>query len=120
MNINMRKTQEYYLSEDSIPCECAHCQNYIHQIEQKYPDIVSYLAGMNIDVLRPFELISVELGKNEIEYLLCQYVVYGSCEDDYYICIDNIPFGKSSCHPSTNIVEEHFVLEFGPIVLGSL
>lgn len=118
MNVNMSKTQAYYLSEKSEPCKCGDCQNYIHQIKQKYPNIANYLASMNIDVLRPFELMSTELNDNEIEYSLCQYVVYGNCEEDYSIWIDNVQFGKSACHPSTNIVEEHFILEFGPLVLG--
>ena len=118
MNINMDKTQEYYLSGNSCPCECDDCQNYISKIKQKHPNIASYLASMNIDVFRPFELMSVDISDCEIEYFLCQYVVYGSCEDDYSACIDNIQFGKSFSHPSTNITEEYFVLEFGPIILN--
>lgn len=117
MNVDMNKTKEYYLSNDSVPCECAYCQNYIFKIEQKYPAIVQYLASMNIDATRPFELMSVELDKIEVEYSLCQYIVYGDCEEDYHSSIDGIEFGKSSCHPSTNIKGNHFVLEFGPVVL---
>ena len=43
--------------------------------------------------------------------------MYGNCGEDYNLSIGDIKFGKSSCHPSTNITEEHFVLEFGPIML---
>ena len=120
MKINMKKTKDYYLSEKSEPCECIDCQNYVTQIKQKNSNIASYLASMNIDVLRPFELLSVDVSDSEIEYLLCQYIVYGSCEDDYSTCIDNISFGKSNCHPPTNIKEEHFILEFGPIILDRI
>lgn len=117
MNVDMNKTKEYYLSDKSLPCQCVYCQNYIAQIRRKYPDITQFLADLNVDITRPFELMSVELDKENIEYLLCQYVVYGTCEDDYNISMGGIEFGKSSCHPSTNITEKHFVLEFGPIML---
>ena len=117
MNVDMNKTKEYYLSSDSLPCKCAYCQNYVRKIGQKHPDVMRFLTGINIDITRPFELMSVELDKNSIEYMLCQYIVYGNCKDDYHNSINGIEFGKSSCHPSTNITEEHFILEFGPIVL---
>lgn len=71
MNVNMKKTKEYYLSNASLPCDCAYCQNYILQIERKYPDIARFLADINVDIARPFELMSVELDKKNVEYFLC-------------------------------------------------
>ena len=117
LKVDMDKTKGYYLSSDSLPCECAYCQNYVAQIERKYPDIAQFLASINVDVTKPFELISVELDNDNIQYMLCQYIVYGNCDENYYNSINGIEFGKSTCHPSTNIVDEHFVLEFGPINL---
>ena len=117
MNVDMNKTKEYYLSSDSLPCQCAYCQNYVAKIEQKYPDVMKFLADINIDITRPFELVSIELDRDNVEYMLCQYIVYGNCKDDYHNWIKGIEFGKSSCHPSTNITEDHFILEFGPIIL---
>ena len=115
MTINLELTEKYYRSEMSLPCDCGGCRNYIRQIKAEYPEIAQYLAKMKVDILRPFELIYIELGA-VIEYQ-CQYVVFGKCEDDFSDTIDGIEFTKCNSHSSTDIDEEHFVLEFGSVVL---
>lgn len=68
---------------------------------------------------KPFELAPLEAGENGIlEYVLCQYIVFGSCQGSYSHRIGDVEFRVASCHPSTDIEEEHFVLEFGSIRLN--
>lgn len=52
-----------------------------------------------------------------LEYCVCQYVVFGSCPEDFTHRIGDVTFGRSDCHPNTKIDEEHFVLDFYPIRL---
>lgn len=118
MTINFEMTERYYSSEKSEPCSCEGCRNYIRQIAAEYPDISEYLSKMKVDILRPFELIYIELG-DIVEYQ-CQYVVFGECEDDFSEILDGIKLVKCSSHPSTDIDEEHFVLEFGTVVLKKI
>lgn len=115
MTVNLELTDKYYLSEKSEPCSCNGCRNYISRIKTEFPAVAEYLAKMKVDILRPFELIYIELGET-VEYQ-CQYVVFGKCEDDFYETVDGIEFTKCTSHPSTDIDEEHFVLEFGTVVL---
>ena len=117
MNINIVENRKYYASENSIPCDCNYCKNYYQQILSAYPKVCAYLESMGVDVLRPLELSPYMLDENHIEYSICQYVVFGSCEEDYYHKIDDVEFGIAQSHPSTGIAEEHFVLDFYPIFL---
>ena len=119
MEINVPKTKEYYrtLSEDLL-CKCAYCQSYTMQVKSAYPRISAYLDTLGIDIEKPFELMFFEPDKNGmLDYLGCQYIVFGSCDDDYYDEIDHVEFRRAPSHPSTGISEEHFVLEFYPITL---
>jgi len=116
MKVNKQKNLAYYQSEESLPCDCACCKNFVLQIQDVYPEITAYLSEMNVDILRPFELIWIE-DHNTIRYLLCQYIIYGTYDEKFTKEISGVFFGISDCHPSTNIMEEHFVLEFGEINL---
>lgn len=122
MNVDLNRNFEYYQSDESLPCECAGCRNFIVQIEKKFPEINEYLLSLNVDICRPLELIWGEIGnENKIEYWSCQYVVFGSCENDFVKTIGNITFTKNiNGHPSTGITEEHFVLDFGTIILDKV
>lgn len=94
-------------------------QKFFIQIKEKFPKVNEYLLSLNVDICRPLELIWDEFDdENKITYYGCQYVVFGSCEDDFVKKIGDIEFIKNTnCHPSTGISEEHFVLDFGTIIL---
>lgn len=116
MIINSELNKIFYQSDNSLPCDCEICQNYISKIKNIRPDIDAYFSDMNIDILRPFELVSIDID-NKIEYLQCQYIVFGQCEDDFSVIINGMKFENAISHPSTDIDSEHFVLEFGPIII---
>lgn len=122
MKVDLLKNLEYYKSDKSAPCECEVCKIYYKNIKNKYPKIAEYLKKLNIDILKPFELVWVESEENKtIEYEGCQYIVFGQCEDDFKLQIDGVMFENNTCfHASTeNIEGEHFVLDFGKIVLSN-
>ena len=76
------------------------------------------MASLGVNIEKPFELLLPDEDEGGcLEYPICQYVVFGTCPEDYSHQIGNVTFGRSDCHPSTKIDEEHFVLELYPIKL---
>ncbi|MBO6231553.1 MAG: hypothetical protein J6O50_13415 [Ruminiclostridium sp.] len=117
MTINLQKTAEYYKTAE--PCDCAYCRNYCSKIKAQRPDIAEHLAGMGVDIEKPFELFFVEDDVHKtVLYCCCMYVVYGECEKDLDYDLGGLRFtNNTDCHPSTDITEEHFILDFGEITL---
>ncbi len=121
MFIDLTKNLQYYNSEQSVPCDCGICKNYYRQVKDRYPDVAKYLASINVDILRPFELVWFENEKNnEIEYVGCQYIVFGTCDKSFTKKIGDVLFEiNTNNHPSdSHITDEHFILDFGKIVLN--
>ncbi|MDE7395379.1 MAG: hypothetical protein K2M95_04595 [Clostridiales bacterium] len=120
MWIDLERNFQYYNSEESMPCNCEICKNYYDKVKDKYPEVAAYLASLNVDILRPFELIWFDNDKkNQIEYIGCQYIVFGKCDKPFKKKIGSIMFERNvNHHPSTNhLPGNHFVLDFGKIVL---
>ncbi|MBQ9267675.1 MAG: hypothetical protein IJ217_05335 [Clostridia bacterium] len=117
--IDLEKNKEYYARNDLELCDCSYCKNYYMQIEEKYPKIKEYLFSMNIDIVKPLELMWLDVDENNIaEYVACQYVVFGTCEEDFSNEIDGVRFCITDGHPYTGIEnEDHFVLDFAPVKL---
>ncbi len=119
MIVDKCKNQEYYQSEKSLPCECSGCQNFICQIKGLYPKLAEYFESLGIDILRPYELHYVDIDDNTIQYLLCQYLVFGTCEDGFSKNIDGIILEKNSgFYPPVRIDDAYFVIEFENIILS--
>lgn len=116
---DIARNKQYYISEKAEPCDCAYCKNYCGKIRAAYPRIAGYLDSIGVDIEKPLELIFSEDDLNRtVCYYGCQYVVFGTCDDKFHIAIDGISFIKNiDCHPNTDIEEEHFVLDFGEIIL---
>lgn len=67
-----------------------------------------YLDSLGVDIEKPFEAMPLEPDENGyLEYCACQYVVFGSCPEDFTHRIGGVTFGRSDCHPNTKIDEEH-------------
>jgi hypothetical protein len=119
MNVNIEKTKKYYHSiEPKSLCDCNYCKNYYTQIKAYYPAVASYLASLGIDIEKPFDVNPLEPENGMLGYCACCYIVFGSCPDNYRHKIGDVDFCVASAHPSTEIEEEHFVLEFSPIRLS--
>ena len=119
MYVNHEENVRYYRSDGSAPCDCAYCRNYVARIEAAYPEVCGRLRSMDVDPLRPFELfLPFEREDGRLEYPVCQYIVFGNCEDFYEYNLDGMIFGKALSHPCTQIEgKEHFVMDFGPVIL---
>ena len=77
-----------------------------------------YLDSLGVDIEKPFETSPLEPDeKGDLEYCVCQYVVLGTCPEDFTHRIGDVSFGRSDCHPDPKVEEEHFVLDLYPIHL---
>ena len=119
MNIDVFKTREFYNSlEFSALCNCDYCCNYRAQVKSSYPKVAAYLDSLGIDIEKPYETSAMEPDENGIlEYGCCQYIVFGTCDLEYYHKIDDVEFRIATSYPSTKIEEENFVIEFFPVKL---
>ncbi|WP_320611691.1 hypothetical protein [Evtepia sp.] len=119
MKPDMEKTRAYYsdLAPETI-CDCAYCRNYCARVKAAYPEVALYLESLGADIEKPFETSPLEPDENgHLEYCACQYVVFGSCPEDFAHQLGDVTVGPSHCHPSTKIDEPHFVLTLSPIKL---
>ena len=85
---------------------------------QSYPAAAEYLAGLGVEIEKPLETSPLEPGADGMmEYCACQYVVLGSCEENYRHTVGGVEVCKARFYPETGVKEEHFVLELSPIRL---
>lgn len=120
MNVNFEKNREYYSSPKSTPCDCELCKNFYAKIKEAYPEVDKYLSSLCVDICKPFELVCFENEeKHEVEYIGCQYIVFGNCEKDFKKQIGDVKFEiNTDGHPDDSDIQgEHFVLDFGTITL---
>lgn len=118
MKCDLEKNISYYNRSDLDLCSCEYCENYYRNIKNKFFKLESYFKSIGVDILKPFELVPIEYyGDKMIEYTDCMYIVFGECEDSFSTTIDKISLYKAKSHPDTGILEPHFVISFGPIIL---
>ena len=74
--------------------------------------------GLAWRLKKPLETSPLEPGADGMmEYRACQYVVLGSCEENYRHTVGGVEVCKARFYPETGVKEEHFVLELSPIRL---
>lgn len=117
MKVNVEENKNYY-SKDLELCNCGYCENYYKKIKKTYPKVSKYLENLGIDIEKPFELSYLEPLNGKLEYISCEYVSFGSIDENYKYKIGDVRFRKSEYHPTTGIKEAHFILEFGPVLLS--
>lgn len=103
MQPDIEKTRAYYrdLGPENI-CSCAYCRNYCARVKAAYPEVDRYLDSLGVDIEKPFETMPLEPDENGyLEYCVCQYVVFGSCPEDFTHRIGDVTFGRSDCHPNS-------------------
>ncbi len=118
MDANLERNRAYYAQ---LPfgalCDCAYCRNYYSQVKAAYPEVTAYLQRFGVDIEKPFETSPLEPENGYLTYCACQYIVFGSCEEDYCDKIGDVELRKADSYPDTGISESHFVLELAPITL---
>ena len=87
--VDVEKTQEYYQVHSVCDCPC--CRNLVAQIKSVAPNLDTFLAEFGVDISRPDESGSVEMG-NYIDYLFVGYTVTGkkTINELYETEIDNL------------------------------
>ncbi len=75
--VEYEKTQAYYKTHSL--CDCCCCRNLYVQIQETAPELAKFLALFGVDITRPDESGSVEMG-NYIDYLFVGYTVTGKME----------------------------------------
>lgn len=96
-----------------IPCNCSDCKNFCRQIKSVSRNLTDFFAKNNVDIEKPFNLVSLTSSKNT-HYISCQYLIFGECPNDFQITIDGIILKKETDgHPSTDDYETpNFILDF--------
>ena len=112
------KTENYYrsLNNDSL-CSCDYCRNYYKKVKAAYPKLADHLAGMGVDIEKPFETMPLEPSEGTIEYIAVQYIVIGNAAVFKSENVYGVHIGIADSHPMTGIDEEHYVIEISPIRL---
>ena len=111
-------SENYYreINKDSL-CSCDYCRNYYKEVKAAYPELSDHLAGMGVDIEKPFETMPLEPYEGNIEYIAAQYIVIGNAADFKSEDVYGVHIGIADSHPMTDIVEEHYVIEISPIRL---
>lgn len=111
-------TKNYYRAlDDASLCSCEYCRNYRKEVQGAYPELSDYLAGLGVDVRKPFETMPLEPHEGTIEYISAQYVVMGNAADFKGGDACGVHIGIADSHPMTGIGEEHYVIEISPMKL---
>lgn len=119
MQVDKDITRQYY---DSIKpkdlCDCGYCINYYLKVKKEYKELAEYLnVFWGVDIEKPHETSPIVMHeKGYIEYLV-QYVLIGTKPNEYLNKIGDVTISLAEHYPSTNIEEEHFVLDLYPIRL---
>ena len=74
MDIDIKKTKEYYLTHSLCDCPC--CRNYYAQVKQRFQLVDELLSDFGVSIECPDELGSVEL-QDEIQNIFASYTVCG-------------------------------------------
>lgn len=112
MNINMEKTKAYYTTQaDADLCDCEVCQLYQNRVRTQFPNIAQWLEEHGIDSTKPYEAIWWEEESGNIFYPEVQYIVFGSCEEDFSCRVDDVELTVAKSTPKLpGITDPYFVL----------
>ena len=112
------KTENYYrsLNNDSL-CSCDYCRNYYKEVKAAYPELSNHMAGMGVDIEKPFETMLLEPYEGTIEYIAVQYNVIGNAADFKSENVYGVHIGIADSHPMADIDEEYYIIEISPIRL---
>lgn len=116
MLMAIEKTRDFYKSYDDL-CDCAYCRNYIREIKKAYPDLVTFLDKIGVDIEKPFETMPGEPCNGYIEYFSVQYIVIGDKKGFSKTKLGEVTIDLAKSFPDPGIDCEYYVIEAGPIKL---
>ena len=112
----IEKTRDFYKTYDDL-CDCAYCRNYIREIKKVYPDLVSFLDKIGVDIEKPFETMPGEPESGLIEYFGVQYIVIGDKKGFSKTKLGEVTIDLAKSFQDPGIDGKYFVIEAGPIKL---
>lgn len=116
--MNVEKTRAHYEDFDEEDrCPCAYCRNYEREIARAYSALRETLEEMGIDIEKPFETMPLEPDAEGIEYIGAQYIVLGEKTGFLRRRVGDVVIDLALSHPTTDLEEDHFVIEVGPVHL---
>lgn len=121
MTVDKVKTTHYYeeLSIDSL-CDCDYCRLYYSKSKAVYPELTDWLMQYGIDIEKPYETMWLDPDeKGIVNYLGVQYIVFGTCEEQFECVVGDIIIRRVHSFPTPVGIEgDFFVLEAYPICLS--
>lgn len=114
--MTIEKTRDFYKTYDDL-CDCAYCRNYIREIKKSYPDLVTYLDKIGIDIEKPFETTPREPENHFIEYFGAQYIIIGDKNDFRKGKCGNVRIDLAKSFSDSGIDCKYYVIEIYPIKL---
>ena len=117
--MNIERTKKYYEEDaNAEACDCEYCKNYREKIKEAYPQLAEHLQSYGVDIEMPFETMPLDPDEeNKIEYVAAQYVVFGDPKKFQNTTVSDVEIRLAESHPTTNIEEEHFIIELMSINL---
>ena len=113
MVVDKVQTKNFY--DNYVTCGCDCCKNFILQIEQECPALAKFFKNYEVDIKKPYELMSVNTVEEDsiINYFDCQYLLFGTCPKDFSTEIQGLKITQTFVHPSTkNYSQPNFMLSF--------
>ena len=90
-SVDIEKTKNYY--EIHSLCNCKECHHYYAHIKNKFPKLDEFLSEFGVDISKPDEASSVDMG-SYVDYLTVYYSVCGkpvSAKEYQFDLFDNLP-----------------------------
>ncbi len=116
MDNNRTKLYDKQLSEHNL-CDCAYCRNYTREIITTYPELTEYLSSLGVAIEKPFETMPLEPDETGyVEYTVL-YIICGKTDDFTKTAVGSVTVDIADSYPSTELKEEHFVIEVYPVRL---
>ena len=114
--MTIEKTRDFYKTYDDL-CDCAYCRNYIREVKKAYPDLVTFLDKIGVDIEKPFETMPGEPESGHIEYFGVQYIVIGDKKGFSKTKLGEVTIDLAKSFPDPSIDYDYYVIEIYPIKL---
>jgi hypothetical protein len=86
-DVDLSATMNYYAQEVSEHCTCGYCRNFYAAVDDRYPNLRSFLAEFGVHIEAPDELCLYEPTIMDGYYAVCGEIIHHGRQP---ICIDGL------------------------------